>query len=91
MHSREELIKVLPVLKKNFEEIVDLVIEARLYQADHPEDGSLYDGLQSEMLRGELRRVYTLEGGRETIELAQREALLRLDIFEKQLMLGRRS
>ncbi|MES2344666.1 MAG: hypothetical protein V4494_01840 [Chlamydiota bacterium] len=93
VHSREELVKVMPHLKKEFENLVDLVVEARVYQANHPEDGSLYEGLQSEALRAELQRIYALEGGRVLIEEAQHEALLRLDVFEKnftrQLLKGK--
>ena len=82
---RQELQVVLPELEKKFESLVDLMIEARTYQLTHPEDESLYESFTSEHLRKELQRVYALEGGREAIEKAQHEALLRLDAFERNI------
>lgn len=85
IYTREELAKAVPHLEKQFEKMIDLIIEARLFQIDHPEDASLYDGFESDALRDQLQRIYTIEGGRETIEKAQHEALIRLDAFERNV------
>jgi hypothetical protein len=37
------------------------------------------------VLQSELRRIYTIENGREVIERAQQEALVRLDAYERAL------
>ena len=42
------------------------------------------DRESSERLRQAMLRVYALEGGRELIESAQEEALLRLDRYERE-------
>ena len=82
--SREELVKIVPLLKKRFSDLVDLMIEARKFQQKYP-DALAAEELEPEMddaLLTELKRVYRLEGGREIIEDCQREALIRLDSFE---------
>jgi hypothetical protein len=67
---------------------VGLIIEAREYQIKHPDEYvlSAEEAPFSEELLFELKRLYThIEGGREIIERAQKEALIRLDGFEKKL------
>lgn len=87
IHSREELAKAVPHIKKKFNELVDLIIEARQFQETHNDnDLSATDQLASEDLCEELKRIYRLEGGREAIEKVQREPLIRLDAFEKKLV-----
>lgn len=89
IQSREMLGKAEPGLKEMFSAMVGLMIEARKYQAEHPEErmseGALCDHFLNEALLLELKRVYQLEGGRELIERTQREALIRLDAFERTL------
>ncbi len=89
IHTREQLLKAAPLLKKRFNSLVDLMIEARAFQQKHPEetagDFDLDQHPASDALREELERIYHLEGGKEAIEQAQREALLRLDAFERKL------
>lgn len=87
--SREVLAQAEPRLKKIFNRLVDLMIEARKYQREHPEEqiseGALCDHFLNEALMLELKRVYQLEGAREIVESAQKEALIRLDAFERAL------
>lgn len=87
IETREDLTNASPKLKKKFEELVDLMIAARKYQILHPEEESFnileYELPSNEDLITELKRIYSIEGGREIIEDTQREALLRLDAFEK--------
>ncbi len=64
------------------------MIHARTFQREHT-DGALpaweeSDFLASEALMLEMKRVYQIEGAREIIEQAQREALFRLDAFLKK-------
>ncbi len=44
IHTREELSKSFPELKKRFESVVDLIIEAKLYKEAHPEDLPIEEG-----------------------------------------------
>jgi len=88
IESREDLIKATPKLKKRFHQVVDIVIEARKFQEGHPEEKKefTFDPRQmSDLLKSELKRIYQIEGGRELMEHAQREALIRLDAFEKEV------
>jgi hypothetical protein len=88
IETRDDLVKALPKLKKRFHHLVDVVIEARTFQEGHPEEKNdlSFDSHQaSEALKSELKRIYQIEGGRELVENAQREALIRLDTFEKEL------
>lgn len=87
VHSREELAQSASQLKKHFEKLVDLMIRARTFQEEHPEE-SLSVPFQSETtisdeLEEALRRIYLIEGGREIVERTQQEALVRLDAFER--------
>ena len=85
IHSREELMRATPVIKNHFEELVTLMIHAREFQENHPDENTppAFENTVSSLLEEELRRIYALEGGREIIERTQQEALVRLDAFEK--------
>ena len=89
IHSHEELLQCTSSLKAHFERIVDLAIEARLFQQKHLEDvekpfcRTLQNG--QEMLRRALNRIDSMEGGPETLEKIERDALLRLDAFERKI------
>ena len=88
IYTREELLKSELMIKKKFDELVELIIEAREYQVKHPDEYVLAgeENPFSEELLFELKRLYTqIEGGREIIERAQKESLIRLDGFEKKL------
>lgn len=89
IHTREELLKAELSVKKKFDQLVELILEARQYQINHPDEYAASMDEQnpfSEELLFELKRLYAhIEGGREIIERAQKEALIRLDGFEKKL------
>ena len=89
IHTREELTSALPRLKKQFAQLTELMVEAKEFQLKHPEEAGIdpgyYEHPYAEALKGELERVCKLEGGKELIEKAQREALIRLDAFEHSL------
>jgi hypothetical protein len=80
-------VKALPKLKKRYEEFTDLMIAAKEYQLNHPEEEllelNMADSDSNEILFSELKRIYAMEGGREMLERAQREALIRLDAAEQ--------
>jgi len=86
IQTREELVKATPKLKLKFSKLVDLMIEARAFQQESEEafDPMVAASDASFLLLNELKRIYKLEAGRETIEKAQKEALLRLDAFERK-------
>lgn len=89
IHSREDLARELPRLKKHFSRLVDLMIEAKEFQRKHFKEESIdptcYDHPSADLLKEQLSRVCRLEGGLEMIETAQREALIRLDAFTHAL------
>jgi hypothetical protein len=94
IHNREQLLKEEGRLKKRFESLVNLMIAARQFQEKQLDakeiDPSFHDYPLNEDLQEELMRIYSIEGGRETIEMAQHEALIRLDAFERTLSRGSR-
>lgn len=80
--TSEELLQAEGVLKKHFESLVGLMLEAKQFQRDH-EDAESMSGMQnivSQVLKEELQRIYAIEGGRVVIERAQHEALVRLAV-----------
>jgi len=83
IETREDLMAAAPKLKEYFGQLVSLMIEARKFEKENEEffDLSHLDRSASDALLGEMRRIYKLEAGRETIEKAQKEALLKLDSF----------
>ena len=94
IHNREDLTRALPRLKKHFNELVDLMIDAREFQEKHSDEEAMPDFAEnsiSSLLEQELRRIYAIDGGREIIESAQHEALVRLDAFERACIKKRQS
>lgn len=85
-HSREDLQKSIPRLKKQFMRLVDIIIEASLHQGEPP---AFTDGRAGDKLLFEMQRVYLIEGGRQLVELAQREALEKLDAFDQRHKKGK--
>lgn len=87
IESRQQLVLAAPQLKKHFEALIDLMIEAREFQQKHMDEAALESDERTEDVRleEELRRIYAIEGGREVIEKAQQEALARLDAYERAL------
>lgn len=88
IESREELAKIEPHLKKRFEDLVALMVEARQFQMKNREecliDFAQMDHPDALALKDELIRIYSIEGGREVIERTQREAMIKLDAFMKK-------
>lgn len=79
---------MLPKLKKHYQALVELMIEGKELQRKHPDqeevDPAHYPHLYVDILKEELERICTLEGGREMLEKAEKEALIRLDYFSKK-------
>lgn len=88
IRARDELIASSGRLKQLFNELTDVMIAAKEYQARHPSaevhEFSQADHIASDQLREELNRIYRLDGAREIIEKCQEEALMRLDAYEKR-------
>lgn len=83
----DDLTASFPLLKKRFSDLVDVIIQARLFQEETQEvlDPDALDLSFNELLMIELKRIYQMERGREIIEKAQREPLNRLDSFERKV------
>ncbi len=73
VESKEDLQKTLPKLKKRFNKIAELLVEARSFSKGESEPS-----FASEQLFAEMARLYEMPGGRELIESAQMEAIQRL-------------
>lgn len=87
VHSRDDLVRIVPVLEKRFHQLVDLAIEAKKFKETDDAEDIILDSAKemSDKLRAELNRVYQLEGAKELIEQAEREALFKLDAFERSV------
>lgn len=90
IENREELLRAEAQLKKHFESLISLMIEAREFQQKHLDEiegeGVTEGNEVDARLEEELRRVYAIEGGREVIERVQHEGLVRLDAYERALV-----
>jgi hypothetical protein len=85
--SREALLLAEPRLKKYFDYFAELIIEAREFQGLSEEDGPGDDTIDQELsleVKKQMLRIVSLEGGQEVLERAQREAMLKLDDYEKK-------
>ncbi len=86
IENREQLLHAEMKLKKHFESLITLMIEAREFQQKHLDEDAhenvLAENSISPFFEDELRRIYAIEGAREIIERAQHEALVRLDAYE---------
>lgn len=81
VHSREDLVLVGDLLKKRFQELVDLMIIGYKYSEKHPEAYFFKENTYNDELLREFKRIYALEGCREYIESLQKEPLIRLDAY----------
>ena len=59
----------------------------RQFQEKYPEEGEyiVSEKWYSVKMQSELERIYGIEGGRIMIEKAEKEALLKLDAYEKNV------
>lgn len=73
IETKEDLQRATVRLRKRYNKIADLLIEAKEYSCEREEDS-----LASEELFLELARIYEMPGGREGIEFAQSQAVHRL-------------
>jgi len=71
--SKEDLQSSVPKLKKQFNKLADLLLQARSFPAEECEPT-----YASEELFAELARLYEMPGGRELIESSQAESIRRL-------------
>ena len=82
IESREDLVRASPKIKQHYEQIAQIVIEAQNFKNEHSGEAvdpfHSTDMLASEELMMELKRIYRMEGGKELMENAQKEALFRL-------------
>ena len=78
-----ELQMAVPRLRHQYNALVDIMIEA--HESLKDEQVVARQSRWSDALRAEIIRLYALEGAQEIMERAQREALTRLDAYEKEL------
>lgn len=81
IHTINELLDREIILQKQFDKLVDLIIEAKGSQID----GIISNDTLSNSLQKNLQRLYEMDGGQEIIEYLQCNALQRLNRFEKVL------
>ncbi len=74
IENKEQLQKAVPRLKKRFVKMAEVLVEARQFPKEEAEPS-----MASEELFAELARLYEMPGGRELIELAQSEAIQKLE------------
>jgi nitric oxide reductase activation protein len=74
IESKEALQRSLPRLRKRYNRIAALLLEARKF----PDASPMEPTSASEELFVELARLYEIPGGREMVETAQNEAVHRL-------------
>lgn len=75
IRTSEDLKVALPKMRKRFSELAELILEVRNLKEI---SGNQIPSPEGDALFAELSRLSELPGGRELIELAQREAILRL-------------
>lgn len=84
VESREDLLYNADLLERKFQELVDVMIAAHKYAEKHPQANSLGVNAYSDRLMQEFKRIYSIEGCRESMENIQREPLIRLDAYLKK-------
>jgi hypothetical protein len=88
IHTRDQLLAASGKLQRLFDRLVFIIIAAEEFSFAHPElakrESMRHNHELSDQLRGELNRLYRLEGGRQILEKYQEKALHRLDAFEKR-------
>ena len=83
IHNYGELQKSAPQLKKSFNKLVDIIIEARKLEIKDAKF-EIKNHHLSDLLRYQVERIYRIDGGKEIIEEMQRDALHKLNAFEKK-------
>jgi len=94
LQTREQLVSEAPKIKKLFNELIDISIEAnefREYYSLEAPELTAQDHIASDRLRAQLTRLYKIEGCREIIEKCQEESLHKLDAYQKRLSKKRES
>jgi len=87
VRTTEDLRLARPKLKELFDALADAMIRSKEWVRRHPGVELIEleprDRYLSDSLQAELWCIYKLEAGREIIEDCQKEALYRLDAYEK--------
>jgi hypothetical protein len=80
--TREQLLRAQPRIARLYTALAQELVETEQRARDEPGVRPLERGALSQQLKGELQRLYAMEGGRELLEAAQEEALLQLAQLE---------
>ncbi len=86
INDLDDLIQALPYMQKQFNLLVDVMIEAKKWQKKHNVtwQPSVEDQRLSQELADEFLRLYAMPSARALIEKSQEPALLKLDSFDKK-------
>lgn len=83
VETLDDLIKRGPKIRSLSYELVELIQRADSYYKKTHEEMMPLELPISEVLKAEMKRIYQFDGGRETVEKYQREALFLLDEYAK--------
>jgi hypothetical protein len=86
VETREDLALIEPIVRKRFDVLVEIMIQARIFEQKNPGSAKTFSSrnqVLSDALLEEMKRLYCIEGGKEFLERTQKEAMLRLDAKEK--------
>ncbi|NGX58729.1 MAG: hypothetical protein K940chlam3_01637 [Chlamydiae bacterium] len=90
IQTRQDLVAAAPLLKKQFNRIVDLMIAARETYESHPGMDSMglseEDHEYSNQLRVEIERISRIEGAEKLLAKCQEEALNRLHVHQQRIL-----
>ena len=75
IHSYEDLLAAQAELTRLFKEFAELMVAAKKFQKQGELELTEVNHRLSDCLREEMNRIYRFEGGREMIELYQRDGL----------------
>jgi hypothetical protein len=85
IRSRDDVLSASPQLENLFLRLAQVMATAQQFEAQNPQltmpGLSAKDHALSDQLRGELNRIYRLEGGKEAIEKCREPALKLLDLL----------
>ncbi|MBB65059.1 MAG: hypothetical protein CMO81_08340 [Waddliaceae bacterium] len=84
IETKDDLTRAIPKLRGHYTQLADLLIDAHSLKEG---EITVYSPSHSlnEDLRKELVRVYSIDGGRELMEKAQREGLHRLNLYAPEM------
>jgi hypothetical protein len=86
VNSPQDLERESLKLKKEYALLVKVIIDAKKYQNNHPEEEvrGVFSSEVSDSLKKEFMRIYQIEGCQDVMEALQRESLHKLDVYHRK-------